>query len=127
MSSDNHWGVSEIPEGAVGFIYRITLRGKWYIGKKRVVTVTKKRQRVKNNAWKTYTGSSKQLNSDIARFKSKPKFEILQWCSCLSELNYVEIVWHVNTNAIREQKSYNVQLGDTKVYHAKGWFMDSDF
>lgn len=124
MSFDNHWGVEELPEGAVGFIYRITLRGKWYIGKKRVVRVTKKRQRLVSNDWKTYTGSSKALNADLARLKSKPKFEILQWCSCLSELNYAEIKHHVDTDAIRDPKSYNVQVGDTKVYHAKGWFMD---
>ena len=121
---DNHWGVEELPEGAIGFVYRIKLRGKSYIGKKRVVRMTKQRKRVVNHSWKFYTGSSKKLNEDIARFKSKPTFEILQWCSCLSELNYVEILWHVNENVIRDEKSYNVQLGDTRVYHAKGWFMD---
>jgi len=121
---DNHWGVEELQEGAVGFVYRIKLRGMTYIGKKRVITVTKKRKRVANNAWKTYTGSSKPLNADIDRFKTKPTFEILQWCSCLSELNYVEVMWHIHQDSIRDPKCYNVQVGDTKIFHAKGWYMD---
>ena len=121
---DNHWGVDELPEGAIGFIYKITLRGKWYIGKKRCVRMTKQRKRFENHAWKTYTGSSKTLNADIERLTTKPKFEILQWCSCLSELNYAEIVHHVNTDAIRDPKCYNVQVGDTRIYHARGWWMD---
>lgn len=121
---DNHWGVTEIPEGAVGFVYRISLRGRWYIGKKRVVRVARNRKVYPNNEWKTYTGSSKELNADIARLKSKPKFEVLQWCGMLSELNYAEVMWQIKTDAIRDEKCYNKQIGSFKMYHAKGWWMD---
>lgn len=125
--ADNHWGVTILPDGAIGFVYRITLRGQWYIGKKRCVTVTRQRKIVENHAWKTYTGSSKDLNADIKRLKSKPKFEILQWCGMLSELNYAEVHWQIHTNAIRDPKCYNKQLGSgQKMYHAKGWWMDQD-
>ena len=125
MASDNHWGVDKIPEGAVGFVYRITLRGKFYIGKKRCVTISKKGKVTPNNSWKGYTGSNKELNNDILRFKTKPKFEILQWCGSRSELNYAEVHWQIHTNALRDEKSYNKQLGSGHtMYHASGWWMD---
>ena len=122
---DNHWGVKELPEGAVGFIYRITLGKKFYIGKKRCVTITRKRQVKPNHAWKKYTGSSKDLNEDLKKTRRKPKFEILQWCGMLSELNYAEVHWQVITGALRDPNSYNKQLGSGHtMYHANGWWMD---
>lgn len=123
---DNHWGVYSTPEGAVGFVYRIELDDRWYIGKKRVVRVAKNRKVYPNNEWKFYTGSSKELNSDIAKSDIEPKCEILQWCGMLSELNYAEVMWQINTNAVRDPTCYNKQIGSFKMYHAKGWWMDRD-
>ena len=78
MADTGHWKVyGDIPENAYGFIYVIvnTTNHKKYIGKKQMVRKIrrnplkgKKRKRIDyiESDWKTYTGSSDALNSDIA-------------------------------------------------------------
>lgn len=104
QSDFGHWTVlpSIVPEGFFGFIYRITNleTGRCYIGKKQARTIKKlrplkgqKRGRRKEveTDWKSYTGSSNELNSDISTLgKDKFKFEIIKFCSCKWELSYQE-------------------------------------
>ena len=79
--------VSDMPEDTFGFVYRITnmVSGKFYIGKKQIFSTTKrnlgKKELVqitdkrkskfqyitKESNWLTYTGSNKELNSDIKK------------------------------------------------------------
>src|ERR1017187_256892 len=88
-----HWQyTTPVIEGAIGFIYKITnlTDNRQYIGKKlqffktvkkALKNRTNKRRGVKISDWKTYTGSSKSLNSDIEKLgKENFKFEILHWC-----------------------------------------------
>lgn len=102
-----------IPEGSLGFTYKITITdkasphlGKFYIGKKafkhkstkriskRVIkeTGTRKRKEVtqKDSGWKTYTGSSKVFNEMLKECKSFKK-EILSFYPTKSSLSLGEI------------------------------------
>lgn len=85
-----------------GFLYVITNMetDKYYIGKKtfhtqrRVKKKAAKRATIKRgvSSWKTYTGSSVELNEDIKRLgKDKFMFEILSLWRYKSSLWYAEI------------------------------------
>lgn len=104
MQDLGHWTteIQEIPENFYGFIYRITniTNDRAYIGKKQARSIRKlkplkgkKRGRRKEieTDWKTYTGSSPELNNDIELLgKDKFKFEIIRFCDCKWELSYYE-------------------------------------
>jgi len=102
--------VSQMPEGAYGFVYQIiTEDDKKYIGRK--VLFSKRKRRfgkresarvraedkrkklwewvIKESNWKTYTGSNKQLNEDIKNGKDYVK-EILHFAYHKKQLNYLE-------------------------------------
>lgn len=91
--------ITEFPEKAVGFVYRITRKsdGKFYIGKKKltfkrtkVVKGKKKRHTIESD-WMTYYGSSDELKADVASLGEEAFYrEILHVCYTLSECNYHE-------------------------------------
>lgn len=98
-----HWESKlELPEKFYGFVYCITnlLNNKRYIGKKQAWTIkklkplkgkTRKRHVEKETDWKTYTGSSPELNEDIKNIgKDKFKFEIIKICDSKWALAYYE-------------------------------------
>ena len=117
-----HW---QLVEGlkpnleAFGFIYEIrnTANGRKYIGKKQCVSRIKRkplkgktRNRIdqKESDWKTYTGSSKELNEDIQKFgKDKFLFTILEWCSSKFELGYKEIKLQLLNDVLLKEEFYN--------------------
>ena len=117
-----HWqlanGLKFVPE-AFGFIYEIHCvpLNKKYIGKKQKVSRVKRkplkgktRNRIdyKESDWKTYTGSSKELNEDIARFgKENFNFTILEWCGSKWELGYKEIKQQLMRDVILSEGFYN--------------------
>ena len=117
-----HWqlanGLKFVPE-AFGFIYEIHCipLNKKYIGKKQKVSRVKRkplkgktRNRIdyKESDWKTYTGSSKELNEDIARFgKENFNFTILEWCGSKWELGYKEIKHQLMRDVILSEGFYN--------------------
>lgn len=97
-----------IPEGAIGFIYKITTYdGKSYIGKKNLKTrrkrrfgkreiaaLTDKRKKhweyvTKDSDWLTYIGSNKTLQKDIAKGVKYEKY-ILDFAFSKKELSYLE-------------------------------------
>ena len=91
--------VHEPPEGAYGFVYKITNThtarayiGKkllWFKGKKQV----KKRKKsiLKESDWRTYNGSSEELQADIVTLgESNFLFEILRFCNSKGECSYYE-------------------------------------
>lgn len=119
-----HWclanGLEPNPE-AFGFIYEIVNNAlpepKRYIGKKQCVSLIRRkplkgktRNRIdqKESDWKTYTGSSKELNEDISRYgKENFTFTILEWCNSKFELGYKEIKLQLQHDVILKECYYN--------------------
>ena len=114
------WEVCKsIPEDAFGFIYEITntLNGKKYIGKKQMVRRIKrkplkgkKRKRIDfiESDWKTYTGSSDALNTDIALIGlDKFIFKILKFCNSKFELSYFEAKMQFEMDVLLSEDYYN--------------------
>lgn len=119
-----HWklldGVEYKPD-AFGFIYEITNNAlsvpKKYIGKKQCVSKIrrkplkgKKRARLdqKESDWKSYTGSSRELNEDIEKYgKENFTFIILEWCNSKFELGYKEIKLQLIHDVILKESFYN--------------------
>jgi len=100
--------LSDIPEDALGFVYEITaVNGKKYIGRKILYTnrkrrfgkkesalITDKRKKLyemvkKESDWRTYTGSNKVLNEDIANGMEFTK-RILYFAFAKKQLSYLE-------------------------------------
>lgn len=114
------WNINEeIPEDAFGFIYEITnnTNNKKYIGKKqmkrrikRPPLKGKKRKRIDfvESDWKTYTGSSDSLNSDIAKLGlDQFSFKILKFCKNKFELAYTEAKMQFDKEVLLKEEYYN--------------------
>jgi len=120
-----HWKLlnhSTIPADAIGFVYIITnlITNRKYIGKK-LLKNKKKRKPLKGRVnsrrysidsdWKTYTGSSPNLNEDIEKLgKNKFSFEILSFHSSKLLLSYWETKTIIDKNAIFDNEYYNEVL-----------------
>lgn len=117
-----HWTVEEgvyTFNNPFGFIYLITnkVNGRQYVGKKQCVSRVKrkplkgkKRNRIdqKESDWKTYTGSSKELNEDIEKYgKENFSFKILEWCGSKWELAYKEIKKQIELDVLLSESFYN--------------------
>jgi hypothetical protein len=117
-----HWNTSIIIEEGkqpYGFIYLITniINNKKYIGKKQCLTTIKraplkgkknKRHNIKETDWKTYTSSSRELNSDIETLgKDNFTFEIIQWCDSKWELSYFEAKLQFELGVLLRDDYYN--------------------
>jgi hypothetical protein len=118
--------IDDIPENAIGFVYRIVDEtGREYIGqkslytkrkknfgKRKVAEITDKRKKtyeyvVKESDWLTYTGSNKELNENI---KSGLKYrkEILKFCFNKKQLMYYETKYLMIYGSIEPgNNSYN--------------------
>lgn len=101
--------ISDMPEDAIGFVYELTdSTGRKYIGrktlfsirkrkfgKKESVLITDKRKKLyemvkKESDWKTYTGSNKSLNEEIANGLEIVKKEILHYGFAKKQISYLE-------------------------------------
>jgi len=108
--------ITEPPEGAVGFIYRIsdTITGKKYIGKKlfqfkRTKTVSGKKKKVTiESDWKSYYGSNKVLLEDV-KIHGESRFtrEIIKMCYSKTECNYEETRSIIEARALFTNEYYN--------------------
>lgn len=122
MNDMGHWQLRdslEVREDAFGFIYEICCLAlnKKYIGKKQCISRIKrkplkgkKRNRIdhKESDWKTYTGSSNELNHDIAKYgKENFTFTILEWCDSKWELAYKEAKLHFEHEVLFKECFYN--------------------
>jgi hypothetical protein len=119
ISKDHHWGgVEADPDNYFGFIYIIESRlGRKYIGKKQYFLSANRKQKItdrqssqwkdelwKESDWKTYTGSSKELNKDIRKYgKEMFLFTILRNCRSKGDLHYAEIEEQVKRNVLKEK------------------------
>ena len=119
-----HWQLInnlEPNSSAFGFIYEIVNNAlpvpKRYIGKKQCVSnirrkplkgKTRARLDQKESDWKTYTGSSKELNEDIAKYgKECFTFTILEWCNSKFELGYKETKMQLQQDVLLKECYYN--------------------
>ena len=117
--------LSEAPEDAFGFIYKITntANNKMYIGRKyfekkrRVKKKGQQRRTVirKSSDWQSYTGSSKVLNECITKLgKSKFKFEILAFGYTKGQVNYLEENIQHRLQVTLDDRYYNDCIGSRK-------------
>lgn len=92
----------DIPEGAIGFVYRITNpSGQKYIGQKRfwkpvvrppLKGQTRKRRSVAESDWKTYVGSSEEVKRQVKELGLENFVrEILEICYSKGMLSYTEL------------------------------------
>ena len=131
MKDLGHWTTKlQIPENPYGFIYIITnnSNGRMYVGKKQILTKLKRkplkgkinrRISIKETDWKTYTGSSKELNEDIKKFGIENfSFEILKFCENKSQMAYFEAKEQFDREVLIKEEYYNgiinLRLGKIK-------------
>lgn len=122
MTDFGHWLLSDdvsITDETFGFIYEIknNITNKKYIGKKQIKSKIrrkplkgKKRCRIdfKESDWKTYTGSSNDLNEDIKKYgKENFTFTILKTCGSKWELAYFECKIQLEKNVLLKEDYYN--------------------
>jgi hypothetical protein len=106
-------------DGHLAFVYCITniKTKKAYIGKKllqkvktRQVKGKKKRSKVESD-WKTYYGSSKELQSDVEKLGSKNfSREILHLCKTKGTANYLEMREQIDRRVLESDQWYNDQI-----------------
>jgi hypothetical protein len=105
----------EIPDGIIGFVYKITntITGKQYIGKKlftaagrKQVKGKRKRIRVESN-WRDYYGSNKELLHDVATH-GREHFhrEILHLCTTKGQCSYFEAKEHFQHSVLEHPDLY---------------------
>ena len=117
----------ELPENTdhsdiYGFVYLITNleNGRKYIGKKffwrkKILPVTKTRKRRKHTQvesdWRSYYGSSEELNSDIEKYgKDNFRREILHICKTKGECGYLEAKEQFVRDALLTDEYYNTWI-----------------
>lgn len=128
----------EIPDGAIGFVYRITnlTNNQIYIGRKmlssnRKAKLTKKdkllpenkrkkfKRVVKETNWKDYYGSCDELNLDVERLgKENFKREILCFCFTKTDISFRELYYQIK-HEVLFSNSYNSHIANTKFFKGK--------
>lgn len=120
--------INELPEDCVGFVYLITntATGRKYVGKKlakfskttyKTVTLkngTKKKKKIRGKVdsdWKTYYGSSIELNKDVETL-GEDNFtrEILHFCNSKALCSYIEAREQFSRRVLESDDYYNGQI-----------------
>ena len=122
----NQIGEIALENSYIGFTYVIThkLTHKFYVGTK--LFLFKKGRKYVESDWRTYTGSSNDLNADIAKDGLDSfMFEILSFSQTKAQKNYDELKHQIRSGCMEEgNNSYNgiirIRLGKPKggVKHA---------
>ena len=120
MDDMGHWiSTQDPPDDVYGFVYCVTntVDNKMYIGKKQMYTLkkskplkgkTRKRIKIVETDWRTYTTSSTEVNADIKKHgKHNFKFEILRYCDSKSALAYYEAKEQFDREVLLRQEYYN--------------------
>jgi hypothetical protein len=136
LYKDNEVSIEDIPEDAVGFVYKIihTPTGKYYIGKKSLESVRnvkigkrelerikaerkelklrgsapKKKKVRKISDWETYYSSNEWINEEVKSGKGDEfSREILQFCNSKKSLSYYEVEWMFRYDVLRDENSLN--------------------
>ena len=109
--------LTDIPNGAIGFIYKIhnITTNKAYIGRKAIMhkkslkpLKNKKRKRImfSESDWLTYTGSNDILNQEIADGHKIEK-EILRFCFSKKQMSYYELKYLMIHEVLESFAFYN--------------------
>lgn len=123
--------IDELPQDVFGFVYKITnlQNNKKYIGRKyiwvrkrkaltKAQKVSGKKRRttiVTESNWKTYTGSSIELNKDIKNLGiNNFSFEILIFGYTKGQVNYLEETIQHKLDVILKDDYYNTAVGSKK-------------
>lgn len=118
-------GLSDIPEGTIGFIYLIVNEDtrEWYVGKKSLYSMrtlpplkgTKRKRKVtKESDWLKYQSSSKIVKEWISPYK-----EIIEYCPTKKMLTFREMQAIICMNGMEDDKCLNDNV--------LGKFFKSDF
>jgi hypothetical protein len=123
----NNWlyrgmSIEEPPEGAAGFVYRITNLddGRKYVGRKYLETVKrtkvegKTRRKVvrKESNWRSYCGSCKPLLEQIKKLgRDFFRFEILAFGYTRGQVNFLEENIQHRLNVLTDDTYYNDSIG----------------
>ena len=100
----------------VGFVYLIYNyeTDRFYVGKKRFKKVhtfqvkKKKKRKMVESDWKTYTGSNKILNEELeTNIDTKLNKEILHLCTSLGWMSYKETLEILKRDAMQSDDYYN--------------------
>jgi len=129
LYNDSELKLEDIPEKAIGFIYRISHKnGKWYIGRKNLKKTSyktvkgKKKKVMVDSDWKEYWSSSDELVAWVEKDgESEFKREILIFTETAAQTLYGEECILYHTNAILDCKCLNNNIR-AKVY--RKWFSD---
>ena len=123
--------VEELPKDCEAFVYLITniITHQKYVGKKlaKFKTTKKplkgrknKRRGTKESDWKTYWGSSEQLQDDVLKL-GEHRFtrEILHYCSSRGVASYIEAQEQFDRKVLETDDYYNgiinVRIGGSKI------------
>lgn len=110
--------LDDVPEGAVGFVYKITNKktGQYYIGKKNFFSKRtlpplkgKKRKRrvTKEMKWQSYRSS----NSDVKKWKEEDiELNILRFCMTKKGMTYYEMKEQVLHDVLNDDMSMNENI-----------------
>jgi len=124
MSYENPWTYIKIPyeevmKDHIGFVYIIInkLTDKKYLGKKnfyfsktKQVKGKKKRYKAESD-WKTYYGSSTELQEDIEKFgKENFSREIIRLCRSKAEFSYYEAKYQFEYGVLESDDWYNAWI-----------------
>ena len=136
LYKDKEIHLDDIPEDAVGFVYKIThtQNGKYYIGKKSLESVRnvkigkrelerlklerkelkmrgsapKKKQVRKISDWETYYSSNEWIKAEVKAGKGAEfSREILQFCNSKKSLSYYEVEWMFRYDVLRDENAIN--------------------
>lgn len=121
----------DMPEGTIGFIYKITngKTGQYYIGKKNVATIRKrnfgkkeiaaltdKRMKryemiIKESDWKDYRSSNKTVQSWFSDAENDQlELRILRFCQSSKSLTYYELQEQFSHNVLADSNALNDNL-----------------
>ena len=112
---------TDIPEGAIGFVYVIAINGCFYYGKKNFYSkrnvpkgkrelaaqdgrASKKKLVVTESNWRTYCSSSESIKALVLK-GHEPYREILSICYSMKELSFKESKYIFN--AIQDENNLN--------------------
>jgi len=122
---------SDIPEGSIGFIYKISHSdGRWYIGRKLLTQAAtkmvkgKKKKFRKENDWREYWSSSEDIKTILNEEGDRNfKREILLFCKTTSAMTYSEEATLYMTGALFDPKCWNRNIR-AKIF--RKWFANKE-